>query len=100
MEKKLYVGNLSYTVTSEGLSSHFAQCGTVDSVRIITDRDTGRSKGFGFVEMSNADEAAMAIEKFHNQEFEGRRLVVNEAKPQAPRENNNNRGGGSRNNRW
>lgn len=99
MEKKLYVGNLSYSVTSESLSSHFAACGTVDSVRIITDRDTGRSKGFGFVEMSNEDEAAMAIEKFHNQEFEGRRLVVNEAKPQAPRENNNNRGGGQRN-RW
>ena len=53
-----------------------------------------------YLEMSNADEAAMALEKFHNQEFEGRRLVVNEAKPQAPRENNNNRGGGSRNNRW
>lgn len=88
MEKKLYVGNLSYSVTSESLTSHFGQCGTVDSVRIITDRDTGRSKGFGFVEMSNEDEAAMAIEKFHNQEFEGRRMVVNEAKPQAPRENN------------
>lgn len=91
MGKKLYVGNLSYSTTDEALAQTFAQCGTVESARIITDRDTGRSKGFGFVEMSSDEEAQAAISKFDGQQYEGRSITVNEAKPQAPREN---RGGG------
>ena len=63
MGKKLYVGNLPYSITDEALSEKFSECGTVDSVKIITDRDTGRSKGFGFIEMGTEDEAAAAIEK-------------------------------------
>jgi len=97
MGKKLYVGNLPYSVTDESLTAKFEECGTVDSVKIITDRDTGRSKGFGFVEMSNDEEAQAAIEKLNGVEVDGRALNVNEARPQAPRENSNSRGGG---NRW
>jgi RNA recognition motif-containing protein len=92
MAKKLYVGGLSYNTTEQSLSGLFGQAGNVDSVRIITDRDTGRSKGFGFVEMASDDEAMSAIERYNGQEFEGRRIVVNEARPQAPR---SDRGGGS-----
>ena len=94
MGNKLYVGNLPFSVTEEGLSSKFAECGTVDSAKLITDRDTGRSKGFGFVEMSSDDEAQEAISKFDGQDFEGRNIKVNEAKPQAPRENRGGYGGG------
>ena len=97
MGNKLYVGNLPYSITNETLEEKFGECGTVDSVKIITDRDTGRSKGFGFIEMSNDDEALAAIEKFNGQEIDGRALNVNEARPQAPRDNN--RGGGA-GNRW
>jgi RNA recognition motif-containing protein len=93
MEKKLYVGGLSYNTTEQTLQSAFEQVGEVVSVNIITDRETGRSKGFGFVEMATEDAAQAAIEKYNGQEFEGRRLTVNEAKPQAPR---NGGGGGGR----
>lgn len=93
MGKKLYVGGLSYSTTEDNLHGLFSQAGSVDSVKIITDRDTGRSKGFGFVEMSTEDAAQSAIEQFDGKEFEGRKLTVNEARPQAPREN---RGGGHR----
>lgn len=85
MAKKLYVGGLSYSTTEDALHGYFSQAGSVDSVKIITDRDSGRSKGFGFVEMASDNEAADAISKFDGKEFEGRRLTVNEAKPQAPR---------------
>jgi RNA recognition motif-containing protein len=81
MSTKLYVGNLSFGVTSEDLQEHFAQAGTVESAKIVEDRDTGRSRGFGFVEMSSAEEAQAAIEQFNNQDFDGRNLVVNEARP-------------------
>ena len=85
MGKKLYVGNLPFSTTEETLSDKFSQIGTVDSAKLITDRETGRSKGFGFVEMSNDDEAQEAIEKFDGQDFDGRNIKVNEAKPREPR---------------
>ncbi len=81
MGNKLYIGNLPFSASEQSLSSSFSQCGTVDSVKIITDRDTGRSKGFGFVEMSNSSEAAAVITKFNGVEFEGRQINVSEAKP-------------------
>jgi cold-inducible RNA-binding protein len=89
MGNKLYVGNLSYSATEESLVNTFSECGTVDSAKLIMDRDTGRSKGFGFVEMSNDEEAKSAISKFDGQDLDGRPMRVNEAKPQEPR-----RGGG------
>ncbi len=93
MGSKLYVGNLSFSVSSENLSALFAQFGTVGSARVITDRDTGRSKGFGFVEMSSSDEAAECIRSLAGKEFEGRELNVSEAKPQEPRSGGSDRGG-------
>ncbi len=81
MSTKLYVGNLSFGVTSEDLQEHFAQAGTVESANVVEDRETGRSRGFGFVEMSSAEEAQAAVEQFNNQDFDGRNLVVNEARP-------------------
>jgi len=78
---KLYVGNLPYTVTSEILAQMFAAAGTVVTADVIFDRQTNRSKGFGFVEMSNAEEAKKAIEMFNGKEEGGRTLVVNEARP-------------------
>jgi RNA recognition motif-containing protein len=80
MGKKLYVGNLPYSTTEESLSDVFSQVGTAESVRIITDRATGRSKGFGFVEMSSDNEAMDAIEKLDGSDFEGRNIKVSEAK--------------------
>ncbi len=91
MGKKLYVGNLPFSTTDQMLADTFAQCGTVESAKIITDRDTGRSKGFGFVEMSTEEEAQLVISKFNGADCEGRAMTVNEAKPMVPREN---RGGG------
>ena len=91
MGKKLYVGNLPFSATDQILSDTFAQCGTVESSKIIIDRDTGRSKGFGFVEMSTEAEAQDAISKFNGADYDGRAMTVNEAKPMAPRES---RGGG------
>lgn len=85
MGSKLYVGNLPFSITEQSLNELFADHGSVASARIITDRETGRSKGFGFVEMSNDDEAQSAIEKLNGQEYQGRKLVVNEARPQEPR---------------
>jgi RNA recognition motif-containing protein len=89
---KLYVGNLSFDTTSNDLQTLFAQAGTVESVSLIEDRETGRSRGFGFVEMQTKEEGAAAVEKFNGTELGGRPLKVNEAKP---RENRGN-GGGSR----
>ena len=93
MGKKLYVGNLPFSATEQDLSQTFAECGTVDSVKIITDRDTGRSKGFGFVEMSTDQEAQEAISKFNGADYGGRAMTVNEAKPMAPREGGGGGGG-------
>ena len=85
MGNKLYVGNLPYSSTEEQLKTTFGEFGTVNSTRIITDRETNRSKGFGFVEMGSDDEAQAAIDKLNGQEFEGRKIVVNEARPQERR---------------
>lgn len=94
MSKKLYVGGLSYGTTEDSLASLFTQAGTVESARIITDRDTGRAKGFGFVEMSTDDEAQNAINMFNGMEFEGRSISVNEARPQTERPPRRDGGGG------
>src|SRR4029079_9945045 len=96
MGKKLYVGNLPFSATDQVLADTFAQCGTVESAKIITDRETGRSKGFGFVEMSTEAEAADAISKFNGADYDGRAMTVNEAKPMAPREKRGGGGGGNR----
>ena len=80
MGRKLYVGNLSFTATEEELREHFAQAGTPDTVAIVTDRVTGRSRGFGFVEMSSDDEAMRAIEQLDGKDFKGRPLKINEAR--------------------
>jgi RNA recognition motif-containing protein len=85
MGKKLYVGNLSFSVTEQSLEGAFSKSGTVESARIITDRDTGRSKGFGFVEMSSDSEAQAAIGALNGSELEGRAMNVSEARPQEPR---------------
>lgn len=90
MGNKLYVGNLPFTATSENLSEAFADCGTVQSARVITDRDSGRSKGFGFVEMSTNEEAQACIDRFNGADWGGRPMTVNEAKPMAPREDRGN----------
>ena len=81
MGKKIYVGNLPFTTTSETLSEMFASFGQVDSSKIVMDRESGRSKGFGFVEMSASNEADTAIEKLHGSDYGGRALTVNEARP-------------------
>lgn len=81
MAKKLYIGGLSYNTTQDGLQEAFAQCGTVTSATIITDKMSGRSKGFGFVEMSSDEEANSAIEMWNGKELDGRTLTVNEARP-------------------
>nr|WP_303652797.1 RNA-binding protein [Paludisphaera mucosa] len=81
----MYVGNLSYRVNSSDLEQLFSQFGTVESAEVISDRETGRSKGFGFVEMSSDAEAQAAIDGLHDHESDGRRLTVNEARPREPR---------------
>jgi RNA recognition motif-containing protein len=93
MGKRLYVGNLPFSATDETLMQMFSQVGQVESAKIITDRDTGRNKGFGFVEMSTEQEAADAITKFNGADFEGRSVTVNEARPMAPREGGGGGGG-------
>lgn len=96
MGKKLFVGNLPFAATDESLQQIFAQAGTVASAKVITDRESGRSKGFGFVEMATDAEAADAIAKFNGADYEGRAITVAEAKPQAPREGGGGGGGGGR----
>ena len=91
MSKKIYVGNLPYSANDTLLADAFSQCGTVTSAKVITDRDSGRSKGFGFVEMGSSDEALNAIAKMNGSDWEGRALTVNEAKPMAPRESRGSR---------
>jgi RNA recognition motif-containing protein len=94
--KKLYVGNLTYNVNQTDLEELFSQFGTVQSAQVIIDRDTNRSKGFGFVEMDTEAQAQAAIEGLHDKEYEGRRLTVNEAKPREDRGGGGYRGGGGR----
>lgn len=94
MAKKLYVGNLPYSVDDEALHQHFSQFGTVDSAKVIMDRESGRSKGFGFVEMSDDNAATTAIEKGNGLEMSGRQINISEARPQAPREGGGPRRGG------
>ncbi len=91
MAKKLFVGNLPWSVTNDKLSEMFASYGTVASANVITHRDTGRSKGFGFVEFDNDGEADAAVAGLNNSEIDGRKIVVNEARPMEPRSND---GGG------
>lgn len=93
MGKKLYVGNLPYSIDDAALEGQFSAFGKVESARVITDRDTGRSKGFGFVEMASDSEADQAIEKLNGTPMGGRNLTVSEARPQAPREGGGGRGG-------
>ena len=93
MSNKLYVGNLSFRVTSEDLQEYFASAGAVESANVVFDRETGRSRGFGFVEMASEDDANNAIAQFNGQEYDGRNMVVNEARP---REDRGGGGGGGR----
>lgn len=85
MGRKLYIGNLSYSVDSTQLADVFSEFGTVDSANVITDRETGRSKGFGFVEMAADSEALAAIDQLNGKDLSGRAMNVSEAKPRAPR---------------
>ena len=100
LSKRLYVGNLSYRVTSSDLEALFAEFGAVVSAQVVTDRESGRSKGFGFVEMANDAEAETAIQKLNGQDHEGRPLTVNEAKPRESRGGGGRYGGGERGGRY
>lgn len=95
MSTKLYVGNLPYSATDESLANAFSEFGTVSSARVIMDRDSGRSKGFGFIEMSTHDEAMKSISQLDGAQMDGRAIKVSEAKPQEPRN-----GGGSNSRRY
>lgn len=92
--KKLFVGNLPYSTTGDDLRALFSEVGTVESAMVISDRATGRSKGFGFVEMSTIEEAEAAVAKFHDYDLNGRPMVVNEARPQEDRPRTGGFGGG------
>ncbi|MCI0744752.1 MAG: RNA-binding protein [Verrucomicrobia subdivision 3 bacterium] len=94
MATRLFVGNINHTATENDLQDHFAGAGTVVSVNIIQDKFTGKSRGFGFVEMSSQAEAEKAIAEFHQKEFQGRALTVNEARPREDRPSHGPRGGG------
>ena len=96
MGRKLYVGNLPYSATENDISDKCAAFGSVESVKLVSDRDTGRSKGFGFVEMSSDSEAQAAIDGLNGADYDGRPMKVNEAKPQEKRGGGGGRGG----NRW
>ncbi len=102
MGRKLYVGNLPFSATEQTLKDAFSQCGTVDSVNVITDRDTGQSRGFGFVEMSSDGEAQKAIQELNGSSLDGREITVNEARPQQKRSGGGGggRGGYGAGNRW
>jgi RNA recognition motif-containing protein len=91
---KLYVGNLSFQTSRDDLQELFAQAGTVESASVVEDRETGRSRGFGFVEMSSNEEGQAAIQQFNGKEVNGRSLTVNEARPREDRGGGGNRGGG------
>lgn len=93
MASKLYIGGLSYSTTSDGLREYFAQCGQVLSATVITDRFSGQSRGFGFVEMNTAEEAQNAISQLNGRELDGRRITVEISNPQAPRTGGGGGGG-------
>jgi len=99
MGRKLYVGNLPYSATESALSDKFAAYGTVESAKLIIDRETGRSKGFGFIEMASDSEAQAAIEKVNGTDYDGRPMKVNEARPQEKRSGGGGGGYGG-GNRW
>lgn len=94
MASKLYVGGLAYSTTSEGLREFFTQCGNVLSATVITDRFSGQSRGFGFVEMGSAEEAQNAIAQLNGRELDGRKITVEISNPQAPRSGGGGRPGG------
>ncbi len=96
MSTRLYVGNLNFRTTSDELREIFSQAGEVENASVVEDRDTGRSRGFGFVEMATAEGAAAAIEQFNGKEFGGRALTVNEARPRVERGGGGYGGGGGR----
>ena len=96
MAMKLYVGNLSFQTSSEDLQQLFSQAGTVESASVVEDRDTGRSRGFGFVEMASKEEGEKAIEQFNGTDLAGRNLTVNEARPREDRGGRGGGGGGGR----
>src|SRR5205085_2698433 len=96
MSMKLYVGNLAFKTSSEDLQQLFAQAGTVESASVVEDRDTGRSRGFGFVEMASKEEGEAAIAQFNGKELDGRSLTVNEARPREDRGGRGGGGGGGR----
>ncbi|HEY0543754.1 MAG TPA: RNA-binding protein [Pyrinomonadaceae bacterium] len=96
MSMKLYVGNLSFQTSSDDLQQLFAQAGTVESASVVEDRETGRSRGFGFVEMASKEEGEAAIQQFNGKELGGRNLNVNEAKPREDRGGSRGGGGGNR----
>ena len=102
MSMKLYVGNLSFQTSSDELQQLFSQAGTVESASVVEDRDTGRSRGFGFVEMSSKEEGEAAITQFNGRDLNGRNLTVNEARPREGRGGGGRGGfgGGSRGQRW
>ena len=101
MGRKLYVGNFPYSATESALSDKLAACGTVESCKLITDRDTGQSKGFGFIEMATDFEAHAAIDKLNGTDYDGRPMKVNEARPQEKRSGGGGgRGGYGGGNRW
>lgn len=96
MGRKLFIGNLPYQASESDIRTLMSQAGSVESVKIITDQDTGRPKGFGFVEMASDEEAQQAITMFNGKSFMDRSLTVNEAKPQQPRDRDRGRGSGGR----
>lgn len=98
--KKLFVGSLAWATTDDGLQAHFASVGTVASAKVITDRETGRSRGFGFVEFENDAEADAAVEKLNNSDLDGRQITVNEARPREERPQGGNGGGSFRQRSW
>jgi cold-inducible RNA-binding protein len=99
MAHKLFIGGLSFTTTEDRLRAAFAEVGTVESAAIVLDRDTGRSRGFGFVEMSTAEEAEQAIARFNGKDFDGRQIKVEKASSSQPRSQSASRGG-YRTSRW
>lgn len=94
--KKLFVGSLAWATTDDSLQAHFAGVGTVASAKVVTDRETGRSRGFGFVEYENDSEADAAVEKLNNSELDGRTITVNEARPREDKPRGDFNGGGKR----
>jgi len=94
--KKLFVGSLAWATNDEGLQAHFASVGTVASAKVVTDRETGRSRGFGFVEFENDAEADAAVEKLNNSDLDGRSITVSEARPREDKPRGDFNGGGNR----